>query len=55
MFAFHILAFQLMASLAWSDHSVRITSYTLITHAALSWLEQYAACWTQRPAGEAAT
>lgn len=50
VFAFHILLFQVMASLAWSNNNVRIASYALITHAALSWVEQCASCWTQRSA-----
>jgi hypothetical protein len=41
-----------MASLAWSGNDVRIASYTLITHAFLSWVDQLAACWTQRSTGD---
>lgn len=52
MLVFHILLFQLLASISWSGGSLFVVSITLLTHAGLSLLEQYAAVWTQRrPAG----
>ena len=49
--AFHILLFQLLASLAWTNGDWWTASITLLTHAGLSLIDQYAAFWTQRPAG----
>jgi len=53
VFAFHILLFQFLASVAWARGSERwfVASITLLTHAALSLLAQWAAIWTQRSPG----
>ena len=53
VFAFHILLFQFLASIAWSDGNWFVASITLLTHAALSLLAQWAAIWTQRSPGKA--
>ena len=53
VFAFHVLLFQLLATLAWSHWNWFLASITLITHAALSLLDQWAALWTQRSQGAA--
>ncbi len=46
-----MLLFQLLASLAWTGGDWFVASITLLTHAGLSLVEQYAAFWTQRPTG----
>lgn len=46
--AFHVLWFQLLASLAWTHGSWFVASFTLLTHALLSFLEQVARWYTQR-------
>ena len=51
VFAFHILLFQFLASIAWSNGDWFVASITLLTHAALSLLAQWAAIWTQRSPG----
>lgn len=51
VFAFHILWFQLLASLAWSHGDWFVASLTLLTHALLSLLEQLARWYTQRAPG----
>lgn len=53
MFAFHVLLFQVLATLAWSNWNWFLASLTLLTHAGLSLLDQWAAFWTQRSQGAA--
>lgn len=45
------MLFQLLCSLAWTGGDWWVASIVLLTHAGLSLLDQFAAFWTQRPAG----
>ncbi|KAK9815749.1 hypothetical protein WJX72_008855 [[Myrmecia] bisecta] len=48
VFAFHVLEFQLLATISWSGHLWVVTT-TLLTHAGLSLAEQWANLYSQRP------